>query len=90
MFAVERKRRFLIIEWKEEGEPLTVGQEIMLEAMSYLPSHTVLILYGRGGIPSRYVRLLNGTYRCPEDCDKEKFQQRLDAWFAIAERKADV
>ena len=42
----ERKGSFLVGEWKRDGENISKGQEILLKALSELPSHTVLIING--------------------------------------------
>ena len=42
----ERKGSFLVAEWKRDGEKISKGQEILLKALSRLPSHTVLIING--------------------------------------------
>ena len=42
----ERKARFLVGEWKRAGESISLGQEIMLKALSTNPSFKVLIIHG--------------------------------------------
>jgi hypothetical protein len=42
----ERKGSFLVAEWKRDGEKVSKGQEILLKALSRIPSHTVLIING--------------------------------------------
>ena len=44
--VLERKGHFLFGEWKRDGEKISKGQEILLKALSRLPSHTVLIING--------------------------------------------
>jgi hypothetical protein len=43
---LERKGKFLILEWKRQGEKVSVGQKIMLQALAAKPDFMVLIIYG--------------------------------------------
>jgi hypothetical protein len=43
---LERKSKFLILEWKRQGEKVSVGQKIMLQALAAKPDFMVLIIYG--------------------------------------------
>ena len=48
----ERRCKFLVQEWKREGEPLSEGQRILLQALAANPAFTVLIITGNtdGGV----------------------------------------
>jgi len=45
-FVIERKGHFLAAEWKREGETFSVGQRLMLEALSKKSDWTVLLVNG--------------------------------------------
>lgn len=44
--VIERKGRFLAAEWKREGEVFSMGQSLMLEALSRVNEFTVLLVNG--------------------------------------------
>ena len=44
--VLERKGHFLFAEWKRDNEKVSKGQEILLKALSRLPTATVLIVNG--------------------------------------------
>ena len=43
---LERKGKFLILEWKRPGEKVSVGQKIMLQALAAKSDFMVIIIYG--------------------------------------------
>ena len=43
---LERNGKFLILEWKRQGEKVSVGQKIMLQTLAAKPDFMVLIIYG--------------------------------------------
>ena len=43
---LERKGKFLILEWKRENEEVSKGQQYMLQALASKPDFTVIILIG--------------------------------------------
>lgn len=43
---MERHGRFLIGEWKREGEHMQVGQQILLKQLAKVPKFTVIIVLG--------------------------------------------
>ena len=44
--VIERNGYFLIGEWKRAGEPISVGQDILLKRMARVPKFLVLIIQG--------------------------------------------
>jgi len=44
--AIERKGNFLVAEWKREVEAFSIGQRLMLEALSRVNKFTVLLVNG--------------------------------------------
>lgn len=89
MFVVERRGRFLWIEWKEAKETLTMGQKILAEQLSMVPGFTVLLLRGFGdGSQDRLTveKVTGGEWGILEVMDKTTFQARLDDWYAAANR----
>lgn len=44
--VIERNGYFLIGEWKRAGEPISVGQDILLKRMARVPNFIVLIIQG--------------------------------------------
>ena len=42
----ERRSKFLVCEWKREGEFMSFGQEILLKGLASQPNFIVLIVYG--------------------------------------------
>lgn len=86
MFVVERRRHFLFIEWKERDERLTDGQRILLEAQSFQPNTTVLLVHGAHGDPETITRVRKGAMDWPEPTDKNAFQKSIDSWFERVNR----
>lgn len=44
--VIERRRYFLVGEWKHAGEPISLGQDILLKQLAKLDRFTVLIIQG--------------------------------------------
>lgn len=88
LFVVERFGHFLYIETKRTSEPVPVGQRILLGALSCVPRFTVIVLRGDNNIPSSLVRVLNGKFCAEEPTTREHFQERVDRWFSLVDRKA--
>lgn len=44
--VLEHRDKFLIGEWKREGEKVSLGQEILLKAFAKMPNFTVIIVQG--------------------------------------------
>lgn len=53
--VIERRGRFLVAEWKREGEVFSVGQRLMLEALSRVNNFTVLYVNGASTDKEFYV-----------------------------------
>lgn len=84
LFVVERRRHFLFIETKGMDEPLTVGQRIMLVALSHQPRTLVVVLYGDKGYPEILQRINKGEILGVQETDREDFQRRIDTWYEKA------
>jgi len=84
MFVVERRGKFLWIEWKETDELLTDGQRILAEQLSRIHGFTVLVVRGNAGSPTTLERVFAGEWGDVKKTNKEDFQTRLDAWFEAA------
>lgn len=82
LFVVERKRHFLFLETKRLDEPLTRGQTILLEQLSWLPQVTVLVLFGDQHHPTRLRQVKHGQWGADEITSRALFQQRVDVWYA--------
>lgn len=87
-FIFERRGRFLFGEFKRPDEKLSVGQEILLQALSRKPGFSVFIATGWNEGTSLVIEQLtvirNGVWTV-EPCDLEQFKQRIRDWFAAAE-----
>ena len=81
LFVVERSGHFLFLETKRSDEELTMGQRILLEALSSLPKFTVILLRGPRGHPQSLQRIRQGVWNEEEPCNREEFQRRLNGWF---------
>jgi hypothetical protein len=84
LFVVERKGKFLWMEWKEITEALPMGQRLMIEALSRVPGFTVLVLRGRGGYPETLEHVRHGDWGFIQRTSAEDFQRRVDAWYEAA------
>ena len=42
----ERKGKFLVMEWKRDGEKVSKGQQILLQSLASLHNFMVVIIYG--------------------------------------------
>ena len=78
--ARQKLRRFLFIETKTEGEPLTVGQDILLRALSFVPGFTVVLIRGPNSCPEHVTIFRRGGFQS-EPTSREDFQQRVDRWY---------
>lgn len=84
LFVVERKDRFLFLETKAPGDEISVGQRILLSALSRVPGFTVLVLRGANGVPETLQRIIKGRWLAPEPTDHETFQSRVSSWVDAA------
>ena len=81
LFVVERTGYFLFIETKRKDEALPKGQEILLAALSRIPTASVVILRGDKGYPSQLQKVKNGRFEEAYETNRQDFQRRLDTWF---------
>tara|TARA_R110000868_G_scaffold203483_2_gene451332 strand:- start:257 stop:625 length:369 start_codon:yes stop_codon:yes gene_type:complete len=85
----DRKGRFLVQEWKREGEKLTDGQRILLESLARNSAFTVWIVSGDtddGIMKARQVwEMRNGT---PVVIARglQAFQESIRVWYHKADR----
>ena len=85
---IERRGEFIFGEWKREGEKMTVGQRILLLALSKM--HTVLLITGyvddEAHVSKVQVVTCNGKLNLIGN-SKEDLIQYLQDWYDAVERK---
>lgn len=88
-FILERRGKFLFGEFKRPDEDLSVGQKILLEALSRKPGFNVFIATGWNEGTSLVITQLttisNGVWET-SDCDLQDFKARILAWYEAVER----
>jgi hypothetical protein len=86
----ERKGRFLVQEWKREGEPLSDGQRILLQALAANPAFTVLIVTGNtdGGTMTvgKVWEILDGKPTLIA-IGLDAFREAIRVWYSKVERE---
>ena len=84
---IERRGEFIFGEWKREGEKMTVGQRILLLALSKM--HTVLLITGyvddEDHVSKVQVVTCNGKLNLIGN-SKEDLIQYLQDWYDAVER----
>jgi len=84
---IERRGEFIFGEWKREGEKMTVGQRILLLALSKM--HTVLLITGyvddEAHVSKVQVVTCNGKLNLIGN-SKEDLIQYLQDWYDAVER----
>lgn len=83
---VESHGRFLVIEAKKPGVELTIGQRRMLDEMRDLGNHTVIVVWGHGGLgkkPRVYEVMLGDKDRWYDrrEADLSTLQRLVERWF---------
>jgi hypothetical protein len=89
-FVLEKKGWFLFGEFKRPGESISVGQKIMLEALSLQPRTEVFIAEGHsdgGTLVVTAITTVRGSQRSTEACDADGFCKRVATWYADKERR---
>ncbi len=74
----ERRGRLLLIEWKAENQVVNAGQAILFDNLVRTGLHTVIVAWGRDGIPSSYI--LWGQMESPAATTLDDFAALLVAW----------
>lgn len=92
----ERNGRFFRVECKNEGEVLSLGEEIKLKQFSKLRSpdgatQVVIVLYGspEDSVPTAYLPIINGRIsKKAERCSRAIFTEILNLWFNWANTRS--
>jgi hypothetical protein len=85
---VERKGQFLVLETKQPGVGIPMGQRLTFEALVKMPQFTVVIIWGKKGEPQALqVWTAKGkqTYR---HADLALLRRVVSAWYAWANAQA--
>lgn len=83
---VERKGRFLALEFKRPGANLPSGQQIFLARLACLPEFTVFIVWGRRPFAPEDICENVEYYDYPEH-DHEKLE--WEEWFTVEQKAQD-
>lgn len=79
---VERRGKFLVVEWKAPGQSVKNAQERALNALNRLDQFTVLVVHGTSDpMDPKMVRFPFGPDKAT---DLERFQKGVHDWFAKA------
>lgn len=85
----ERKGSFLVAEWKRDGEKIPKGQEILLKALSGVPSFIVLVVNGwtEGGdmTVNTFWRVLPHGECVQSGKGLEEFKDYITEWYMMAD-----
>lgn len=83
--VIERRGKFLAAEWKREGEVYSIGQRLMLEALSRVNEFTVLLVNGCSTENEFYVidfyELKNGN-ELISGCSASDLMAYIREWYA--------
>lgn len=88
--VIERRGYFLCAEWKRPNEKFSVGQRLMLEALSRKPDWRVLIVHGDtdGGLNVTGVWLLQGLETIHLGSTAEHLKETIRYWYSWVENNA--
>jgi len=87
-FCVERNGKFLIIEFKTVGKPISVGQDILLKKLSMLPNFSVWCVHHEKTVihhPKEYVDICIYPNKKYIPINTGALLQFIHSWF----KKAD-
>ncbi len=83
---LERRGRFLIIEWKEPGAVMSAGQDILFKTLSREYSFMVLFIHGKAidaNLITDATLLLGGREYGPIDMDLPRLQAVFREWWNV-------
>lgn len=85
----ERKGKFLLCEWKRDGEDFGGGQKILLKALSAHPDFTVLIVQGDtdNGMTVEGFWELEGSRLKYKGINTEQLKKFIKNWYDEVEAK---
>jgi hypothetical protein len=87
-FILERRGKFLFGEFKKPDEEMSLGQNILLQALSRKPGFKVFIAVGWNEGTSLVIQQLttiqNGVWET-RACDLEGFKDAIRKWYAAVE-----
>lgn len=80
---MERRGRFLVLEWKHRGEETKDGQRMCLQALAWLERFTVVVVYGDGpnGTVEDYYKVVPGKNCVKIGSGMEQFKQFYRGWY---------
>lgn len=83
--VLERRGRFLIGEWKREGEKIGLGQQILLNQFAKLNNFTVLVIIGdtESGMRINKVWQVHSSGFTVVARSKKEFKEFLNTWYNI-------
>jgi hypothetical protein len=84
---VERNGKFLFLETKLPGTAIKMGQEIMLKNLASQKNFTVLVIWGRPGMPVK-VRIISDNFdKIIETANLNELRRIVKKWFSYAENQ---
>jgi hypothetical protein len=88
---MERKEKFLVGEWKREGEQLSMGQWILLQKLARQPQFIVLVITGdtdQEAVVTNIERITkNGTFK-QEGSSMDELKDFVTRWYEWADVEA--
>lgn len=82
---VERRGHFLTLEGKPYGADIPRGQLITLEAVANTGTHSVIVAFGKPGVPKR-LRWISKGNDITIDGDVDRLRSWVKHWFSSAHR----
>jgi hypothetical protein len=88
--VIERRGYFLCAEWKRPNERFSIGQRLMLEALSRKPDWRVLIVHGDtdDGLNVTGLWLLHGAETVHLGSTAEHLKEAIRFWYSWVEENA--
>jgi hypothetical protein len=94
---LERHGRFLVIEYKSWGKPVSIGQEIMLRELAKLGMNVWYVQEPMGKTSDKLILTPMLEYRtvfrfAKKDAERitiEQFRQRISDWYAEADNREE-
>lgn len=88
---LERKCKFLVGEWKRDGEEMSIGQKILLTNLAKQPQFIVLVITGNtdaDAVVTEFGRITkNGTFK-HEGSSIDELKDFVTRWYEWADAEA--
>lgn len=84
---VERKGKFLLLETKQPGVEIPVGQHLMFEALCNTGAFCVFVIWGRKNEPEQLQIYDKSGFYPVQQCDLMRLREAVTNWYLYAQGK---